>query len=93
MLFSLEDLCDLTVQKGENGIALYIDPRKGRDAASLYDDIAVWAEKAEQLRRGNLSREAYDQWRYSYSSDDSTQRRAKVPSQNLSDAIVSGLKK
>ncbi len=92
MLFSLEDLCGLTVRKGEDGIALYIDPRKGRDAASLYDDIAVWAEKAKQLRSGNLSREEYDHWRYSYSSDDSTQRRAKVPSQELSDAIVSGLK-
>ena len=91
MLFSLEDLCGLTVRKSEDGVILYIDPRKGRDAASLYDDIAVWAEKAEQLRSGNLSREAYDQWRYSYSSDDSTQRCAKVPSQEFSDAIVSGL--
>ena len=41
MLFSLEDLCGLTVRKSEDGIVLYIDPRKGRDAASLYDDIAV----------------------------------------------------
>ena len=80
------------VRKSEDGIVLYIDSGKGRDAASLYDDIAVWAEKAEQLRSGNLSREAYDQWRYSYSSDDSAQRYAKVPSQELSDAIVSGLK-
>ena len=80
------------VRKSEDGIVLYIDPGKGCDAASLYDDIAVCAEKAEQFRSGNLSREAYDQWRYSYSSDDSTQLRAKVPLQELSDAIESGLK-
>ena len=39
-----------------------------------------------------INREEYDNWRYPYPEFDTTQRWAKVPSQELSDALVEAFK-
>ena len=39
-----------------------------------------------------INREEYDNWRYHYPEFDTTQRWAKVPSQELSDALVEAFK-
>lgn len=39
-----------------------------------------------------ISREEYDKWRYHYPKFDTTQIWAKVPSQELSDALVEAFK-
>ncbi len=55
--------------------------------------LAAWAEQAEKYRSGDISREQYDEWRYTYPKyDDSFQHWAKVPSQELSDALVEAFK-
>ena len=43
---------------------------------------------AEKYRDGEISRDEYDKWRYYYPEHDDTQITAKVPSQELSDAMV-----
>jgi len=40
---------------------------------------------------GEISREDYDRWRYYYPEFDSTQIWAKVPSKDLSDALIQQL--
>ena len=45
-------------------------------------------EQADKLSSEEISREEYDNWRYHYPKFDTTQRWAKVPSQELSDALV-----
>ena len=42
---------------------------------------------------GEITKEDYDRWRYNYPKYDTTQRWAKVPSKELSDALIKGLKK
>ena len=44
--------------------------------------------KVNKLSSEEISREEYDNWRYHYPKFDTTQRWAKVPSQELSDALV-----
>ena len=41
---------------------------------------------------GEISKDDYDNWRYHYPEFDTTQIWAKVPSQELSDALVKMLK-
>ena len=41
-LFTLEDRYGLTIEKGENGVSMCVDPRNGKDAAEL----------SEMLKRG-----------------------------------------
>ena len=43
---------------------------------------------AAKLESGEISQEEYDNWRYHYPKFDTTQRWAKVPSQELSDTLV-----
>ena len=91
-LFTLEDRYGLTVETGENGISLRVNPRKGKDAAVLSEMLAAWAQQAEKLRNGEISREDYDQWRYNYPRYDKTSGYVQVPSQQLSDAMVKAFK-
>ena len=91
-LFTLEDRYGLTIEKGENGISMRIDPRKGKDAAELSKMLNAWAEQAEKYRNGDISREDYDKWRYNYPKYDETSGYVKVPSQELSDEMLNAFK-
>ena len=91
-LFTLEDRYGLTVDTGENGVSLRVDSRKGKDAAELSEMLVAWAEQAEKYRSGELNREDYDKWRYNYPKYDETSSYVKVPSQQLSDAMVEAFK-
>ena len=48
--------------------------------------------KPDKLSSEEISREEYDRWRYYYPKYDTTQLWAKVPSQELSDALVDAFK-
>ena len=91
-LFTLEDRYGLTVEIGENGASLRVDPRKGKDAAELSEMLTAWVEKAEKYRSGETNREDYDKWRYNYPQFDETSGYVKVPSRQLSDAMVEAFK-
>ena len=62
------------------------------DAVRIYGLVCAWAAVAEKYRAGEISRDEYDKWRYYYPQYDDTQITAKVPSQELSDAMVKTLK-
>ena len=91
-LFTLEDRYGLTVETGETGVSLRVDPRKGTDAAELSEMLAAWAEQSEKYHNGDINRDEYDKWRYNYPKYDETSSFVKVPSQNLSDAMVEAFK-
>lgn len=77
-LFTLEDRYGLTVETGETGVSLRVDPRKGKDAAELSEMLTAWAEQAEKYRNGKINREDYDKWRYNYPKYDETSGYVKT---------------
>ena len=91
-LFALEDLYGLTVENRDGEVLLRFDPRKGRDAASVSEMVNAWAAVAEKYRAGEISRDEYDRWRYNYPQYDDTQTWGRVPSRELSDAMVNAFK-
>jgi len=91
-LFALEDLYGLTIECKDGDAVLHIDSRKGNDAAEISKAVAAWAEQAEKYRSGEIDREAYDRWRYNYPAYDENSSYVKVPSQELSDALVKAFK-
>ena len=91
-LFTLEDRYGLTVETGESSVSLRVDPRKGKDAAELSEMLTAWAQQAEKYRNGEINREDYDKWRYNYPKYDKTSGYVKVPSRQLSDAMVEAFK-
>ena len=50
-----------------------------------------WQAAANALRKGEITQEAYDQWRYNYPDGDTTRRWVKVPSRGLMDDPIAGL--
>ena len=91
-LFALEDRYGLTIETRDGEVLFRIDPRKGKDAARISELVCAWAAVAEKYHAGEISRDEYDKWRYYYPQYDDTQITAKVPSQELNDAMVKALK-
>ena len=91
-LFTIEDRYGLTIEKGENGVSMRVDSRKGKDAAELSEMLNAWAEQAEKYHNGDISREDYDKWRYNYPKYDENSGYVKVPSQGLSDEMIEAFK-
>ena len=57
----------------------------------MLEMLSAWLEQAAKLDAGEITKEEYDKWRYKYPEFDTTQRWAKVPSQELSDYLVDTL--
>lgn len=91
-LFTLEDIYGLTVSETDGEVCLKVNKDKGKDAAELRKMLCAWKEQADKLSSEEISREEYDRWRYYYPKYDTTQLWAKVPSQELSDALVEAFK-
>lgn len=91
-LFTLEDLYGLTVSEADKEICLKVDTSKGKEAHELLKLLYTWKEQADKLSSGEISKDDYDNWRYHYPEFDTTQIWAKVPSQELSDALVDAFK-
>lgn len=91
-LFSLEDRYGLTIEKTENGVSMYADPKKGTDAAELSEMLNAWAEQSEKYHNGDINRDDYDKWRYNYPKYDVTSGYVKVPSQEVSESMLEAFK-
>ena len=91
-LFALEDIRGLTIGEIDGEVCLRLDKSKGKTYANMLDMLSAWAEQAKKLEAGEITKEDYDRWRYNYPKYDTTQRWAKVPSKELSDALIKGLK-
>ncbi len=87
-LFTLEDNYGLIVSETDGEVCLKVNKDKGNNAHELLKMLYAWKEQANKLAAGEISREEYDRWRYNYPKFDTSQHWAKVPSQELSDALV-----
>ena len=65
-----------------------ISKDNGKASYKLPQMLYAWKEQADKLSAGEISKDDYDRWRYYYPKYDTTQIWAKVPSQELSDALV-----
>jgi transcriptional regulator with XRE-family HTH domain len=92
-LFALEDIYGLKIGEIEGEVCLRLDKNRGTTYVSMFDMLNAWRQEAAKLETGEITKEEYDQWRYRYPKFDTTQRWAKVPSQELSDALLKKLNK
>ena len=91
-LFTLEDLRGLQIGEIDGEICLRLD----KSNRKVYDEMSrmfsAWREQAAKIETGEITKEEYDKWRYTYPKLDTTQKWATVPSLELSDYIVESLK-
>ena len=89
-LFALEDIYGLSVSEADGEVCLKVNTDK--EAYELLKMLHAWKEQSDKYVSNEISREQYDNWRYHYPEFDTTQRWAKVPSQELSDMLVEAFK-
>lgn len=91
-LFALEDIYGITVIETDGEFCLKVNADKGKNTAEVIRMLAAWNEQKAKLDAGEIDKETYDQWRYHYPKFDTTGGWLKVPSQELSDAMVESFK-
>lgn len=91
-LFALEDMYGIKIGEIDGELCLRLD-REHREYQHLFEPFHTWQQMAAKLESGEISQEAYDNWRYNYPELDTSEIRAKVPSLELSDELIKALKK
>ena len=61
LLFALEDRCHFTITERDPVFQIEI-PYQG--FVPLHFDLLAWREKQQQMLNGEITKEAYDDWRY-----------------------------
>lgn len=89
-LFALEDMYGLTIAETDGELCLKVNKDKSSD--ELVQMLTNWKEQADKLSNDEISKETYDRWRYYYPKYDTSKIWAKVPSQDLSDALTEAFK-
>jgi len=65
-LFALEDLYGIQIGEIDGEVCLRLDKFKGMTYLSMFDIFTAWHQEAEKLASGEITKEEYDAWRYSY---------------------------
>ena len=65
-LFALEDIYGLKIDKLDDEVCIRLDKNRGISYISLLERFTAWQKEAEKYRNGEISKEEYDRWRYTY---------------------------
>ena len=77
-LFALEDIRGLTIGEIDGEICLRLDKSKGRTYLSMLEMLSRWANEAKKLEAGEITREEYDHWRYTYPAVEAQRTRDRL---------------
>ena len=65
-LFAIEDLYGLYADEIDGELCLRLDKTKGTTYLSMFDMIHAWQEQTAKLKAGEITKEEYNRWRYTY---------------------------
>ena len=90
--FALEDMYGLKIDEMDGEVVLRLDKSDYSTYSSMNKMLRAWLAEAKKLENGESTKEEYDDWRYKCPELDTHQIWAKVPSQEISDMLLAGLK-
>ena len=65
-LFALEDIYGFKIDKFDDEVCIRLDKNRGSMSVSLFEDLSAWQKEAEKYRNGEITKDEYDAWRYTY---------------------------
>ena len=74
-LFALEDMYGLHIDKIDETLCLRLEQDKTYPYSPLFDPFKAWQKQAEKLNAGEITKEEYDRWRYTYPQMEAEQFR------------------
>lgn len=60
-LFTLEDLCGLSVAEVDDEVCIKLDKSNGKTYNEMSQMLFAWLEQANKLEAGEITKEQYDQ--------------------------------
>ena len=76
--FALEDIYGLHIAKINGELCICLDKDKGTSHQSIFDMFQAWQDQAEKLQSGEITKEEYDHWRYTYNKMQSEKSKESV---------------
>ena len=65
-LFAIEALYGLQIGEIDGEVCLRLDKSRGIDYLSMFNMFHAWQKQAAKLDSGEITKEEYDEWRYTY---------------------------
>lgn len=65
-LFAIEDIYGLKIGEIEGEVCIRIDRTNGSQFDKMLNYLSDWQEQRAKYEAGEISKEDYDQWRYTY---------------------------
>ena len=65
-LFTLEDLYGLKITELDGEVCLHLDKGMSKNYMTMLTMFNYWNEQAQKLKNGEITKEEYDHWRYTY---------------------------
>ena len=90
-LFAIEDIHGVRAEKQGDEVHIVFDGSKRTMDESIFKMLSAWADQAEKLKNGEISKDQYDRWRYTVPGGGTSQFWAKVPAQERSDLLFEAL--
>ena len=86
--FALEDLFGLRIGTVDDEPVLFVNEYDSKNARELRSMLLSWAEQADKLAEGEITREEYDNWRYAYPKYENPDTFIQFPPPNASSAVM-----
>ena len=77
-LFALEDIYGLRIGEIDGEVCLRLDKSKGMTYVTMFDMLNKWQIEAQRLSQGEITKEEYDHWRYTYPQVEAERTRAAL---------------
>lgn len=76
--FTIEDLYGLKINQIDGELCLTLDKSKGSTFVTMFDMLNSWQKQAEKLKNGEITKEEYDTWRYTYPQKEVERSQAQL---------------
>ena len=86
-LFALEDRRGLRIGEIDGEICLRLDKSDWNKFHSMFDMWNAWRKEAAKLEAGEITREEYDHWRYTYPRVEAERTRAALGNKKKQGAV------
>lgn len=77
-LFALEDLYGFEINSIDGELCLTLDKSKSNTYLSMFKMLSAWQQEAEKLKNGEITKEEYDAWRYTYPEVEAERTKAAL---------------
>ena len=77
-LFALEDIYGFKIDKLDDEVCIRLDKNRGSMSMSLFEDLSAWQKEAEKYHNGEITKDEYDAWRYTYPEYEAKRTKAEL---------------